>query len=158
MTRQGRSRLAVLLGSACLLAAVLAAAPFVAPPPVPSLGAALDAQPRLDLANLSLPPLDAFPETTRRPLFSTTRSPAAALAVQAGGRDGLILGRYALVGTVVTPRQRIVLLRPAAGGAVLRLKEGDALDSWRIEKISAEALVLRDGGRSETVTLRGPQK
>ena len=106
MTRQGRSRLSVLLGVACLLATALAAAP----------------------------------------------------AAQAAGRNGLILGRYALVGTVVTPRQRIVLLRPAAGGAVLRLQEGDALDSWRIEGISAEALVLRDGGRSETVPLRGPQK
>jgi hypothetical protein len=146
MTRQGRFRLAVLLGAGCLAAAgaiaVTAMRPpagFEAPPPEPKHD--------YGVAALSLPPLDAFPETTRRPLFSTTRSPASA-AAQPAGQDGLILGRYALVGTVVTRSQRFVLLRPAAGGSVLRLEEGEALDAWRIENIAADELTLRNGGKT----------
>ena len=74
------------------------------------------------------------------------------------GQDGLILGRYALVGTVVTRSRRIVLLRPVGGGEVLRLAEGDALESWRIEKIAADALTLRDGGEAQVIPLRRPGK
>ena len=157
MTRQGRSRLAAVLAAGCLAAAGLVVASLVGSSQ-PGAGAArLAADPQLELANLVLPPLEAFPETTERPLFSTTRSPARAAAPQAG-QEGLILGRYRLVGTVVTPSQRFVLLRPAAGGAVLRREEGEALDDWRIEKISADALTLSDGARTETVPLRKAPK
>lgn len=156
MTRQGRARLSALLGAGCLAAAGAFAVTLMRPP---SASNAFVREMKLapSVAALSLPPLDAFPETTRRPLFSTTRSPASAEA-QPAGQDGLILGRYALVGTVVTRSQRFVLLRPAAGGAVLRLEEGDALDAWRIEKIAADALTLSGAGKTETVPLRRPAK
>ena len=157
MTRQGRTRLAVLLGAGCVAAAGFLGAPFLATPQPVARNMAPESEASLGLANLALPPLDAFPETTRRPLFSTTRSPASA-AARPAGQEGLILGRYALVGTVVTPSQRLLLLRPAAGGAVLRLEEGDALETWRIEKIDAEALTLSDGGKTETIPLRKPSK
>jgi hypothetical protein len=154
MTRKGRARLAALLGASCLAAAGALAAMLLRSTPATD---AFVQEVKLDrsVAALDLPPLDAFPETTRRPLFSTTRSPAS--AAQPAGEEGLILGRYALVGTVVTSRQRLVLLRPAAGGGVLRLAEGDALDSWRIEKIAADALTLSDGDKIETVPLRKPR-
>ena len=156
MTRQGRLRLAALLGAGCVAAAGALTVAVLHPPSPPDVRPQAMAAEH-DVAALDLPPLDAFPETTRRPLFSTTRSPAAAAAAPAG-RDGLILGRYALVGTVVTRKQRLVLLRPAAGGDVLRLEEGDALESWRIEKITADALTLSDGAKTETVPLRKPSK
>jgi hypothetical protein len=157
MTRQGRARLALLLGAGCIAAAGSLAAALLVPPERAGRGAPPAENASLELASLALPPLDAFPETTRRPLFSTTRSPASAAAPPAG-QEGLILGRYALVGTVVTRKQRLLLLRPAAGGAVLRLKEGDALESWRIERISADALTLSDGGKTEVVALRKAPK
>lgn len=157
MTRTGRRRLSVLLGASCLAAAGWLALGLLQTPQ-PADGAATQAeQPRLDLANLQLPPLDAFPETIRRPLFSTTRSPSAK-AAPAAGQEGLILGRYAFVGAVVTGKQRLILLRPAQGGALLRLREGDALESWRVEKIAPDALTLRDGDRLETVPLRAQGK
>ncbi len=154
MTRQGRTRLAAVLGAGCLAAAGALAAMLLRPPSAPH-AVVQEVEADHSVAALDLPPLDAFPETTRRPLFSTTRSPAS--AAQPARQDGLILGRYSLVGTVVTSKRRLVLLRPAAGGGVLRLAEGDALDSWRIEKISADALTLSDGGKSETVPLRKPR-
>lgn len=157
MTRQGRSRLAAVLGAGCLVAAGLAAASLVRPSQPEAGAARLAADPQLELANLALPPLDSFPQTIERPLFSTTRSPARAAAPSAG-QEGLILGRYRLVGTVVTASQSFILLRPAAGGELLRREEGEALDAWRIEKISAEALTLSDGARTETVPLRKPSK
>lgn len=152
MTRLGRRRLGILLGGACVALAAWTALALLRPPETAASGARPAEAARLDLANLNLPPLDAFPETTRRPLFSTTRSPAA--PAEPAGQEGLILGRYAFVGAVVTGRQRLVLLRPAAGGALLRLREGDALDSWHVEKIAADALTLRDGARTQTVPLR----
>ena len=157
MTRQGRLRLAAVLGAGCLVAAGFAAASLVRPSQREAPAARLATDPQLELANLALPPLHAFPQTTERPLFSTTRSPARAAAPPAG-EEGLILGRYRLVGTVVTPSRSFVVLRPAAGGAVLRREEGEALDGWRIEKISADALTLSEGARTETVPLRKAPK
>jgi len=157
MTRTGRFRLSLLLGAACAAAAAAAALPFLGGAEPSARPAPLAQEARLNVANLALPPLETFPETTRRPLFSTTRSPAVAAVQPAAGRDGLILGRYAFVGVMVTRDRRLLLIRPAAGGGVLRLKEGDALDAWRIEKIAADALTLSGGGKTETIPLRRPK-
>jgi hypothetical protein len=56
---------------------------------------------------------------------------------------------------VVTPSEKLLLLKQMATGQALRLREGDALEDWRIASITADRLVLSRGGAEQKVSLRG---
>ena len=155
-----------------LLAAVLLGAtvwPFVAGGPIGFAG--LDARRSQPLtppspADLALPPVESFSETLNRPLFTATRRPLSpgemlqgqemksAAAAPAGKGEKVILGRYVLRGVVVTPEQKILMLSRQDTGVALRLKEGDALDDWRIAAIAQDHIVLSKGGQQERIPLR----
>lgn len=161
----------VTLGALWLLAAVLLGAtawPFVAggpaaPPGMPARPGAPVLPPTL--ADLALPPVESFAETLARPLFTATRRPPSpgemlqgearpvAVAPAAKG-EKVILGKYLLRGVVVTPEQKLLLLKRQDTGAALRLREGDALDGWRIAAIAQDHLILSKGDRQERVPLR----
>jgi general secretion pathway protein N len=116
------------------------------------------------LADLELSPLDSFAETLNRPLFTATRRPPSPLErlqgqasapTAAAKGDRVILGKYALRGVIVTPEQKLLLLRQLATGQSLRLKVGDALDDWRIAAIAPDHLILSRGDKQEKVSLKG---
>lgn len=143
MKRPARRRLAALLLLACLLpAAALAARLFdvfrpaaTAEPP-----ARVAAGPAFEPAE-PLPPLADLAVTRERPLFlSTRRYPPAGSGLD--GPAGLVLGKYEVKGVVVLPAARFVMLRPAAGGAVLRLAVGDLLEGHRIVAVEPGAVTL----------------
>jgi len=119
-------------------------------------------------ADLALPPLESFSETLNRPLFTATRRPPSPLAAlqgqqppapQAPERTGpkgekLVIGTYLLNGIVVTPEQKLVLLKHAVSGKSLRVAEGETLDDWKVETIAPEYVILRRGDREERTSIR----
>ena len=116
------------------------------------------------LADLDLSPVESFTETLNRPLFVATRRPPSPLEQLHGPRpaapaaakgERVILGKYVLRGVVVTPDQKLLLLKQMTTGQALRLKVGDALDDWRIASITADLLVLDKGGTQQKVPLKG---
>lgn len=116
------------------------------------------------LADLDLSPIESFTETLNRPLFVATRRPPSPLEQLQGPRtpastaakgERVILGKYLLRGVIVTPDQKLLLLKQMTTGQSIRLKVGDALDDWRIASITADLLVLDKGGTQQKVPLKG---
>ncbi|MEQ9640282.1 MAG: hypothetical protein RIM84_09685 [Alphaproteobacteria bacterium] len=154
MSRSGRRRVTItlLIGIALLL--LVGAAVLLRPaPPLPASGGG-QAGPLPEVA--PMPPLASFDETTARPLFLATRSQTPAEAGPATGNKDLILGRYAFVGAVAAPGRSVLLLAPAAGGPTLRVREGEALDGWKVLEIGADYLRLARDGEETTVPLVKP--
>ncbi len=155
-----RRRFGLVLTLACLLLAAIAAMPWLGvaggpvPPPADDAAADAGAGPRVDLGALALLGLDAFPQTRERPLFLSTRRAIAAASDGAAAVGGL-MDRYVVTGVVIAPNRRLVLLRPAGGGGVLRIAEGDVLDGWLIEEIANDFLTVVADGRREVVPLVG---
>lgn len=154
MSTAGRRRLTLALLVGIVLLALIGATVLLRPaPPLPDVGgdrnAALPEVP-------ALPPLTELAETTTRPLFLATRSQAPRqVNPTAGGKD-LILGRYAFVGAVAAPGRSILLLAPATGGPTVRVREGEALDGWKVLEIGADFLRLARDGEETTVPLVKP--
>lgn len=148
---RGLSTLLVLL---CASFAALAAWPWLPfapaePPranrPAPPPGVVAEAE-------LAMPPLESFRATVERPLFVATRSPPRA-TVESGPE--LILGRYRLTGVVIARDRTTVLLRPATGGKVIRLEQGQELDGWKVVTITPDHIVLSTSGREQRIPLGG---
>jgi hypothetical protein len=158
VTRPARRRLALLLAGLCLATALLAASRLL-PPPAPSSPAADAGAATEPPAPPPLAPLAAFPETTARPLFLAARaSLPGGPAPAAPARSDLVLGRYAFVGAVAAPGRSLVLLAPAAGGPVLRVREGDELDGWQVLEIGTDFLRISRGEETVAVPLVKPER
>jgi len=157
-------------GALWLLAAALLALtvrPFLDPAPLGDPGPAAPGSPAARtpmLADLELSPIESFAETLNRPLFTATRRPPspletiqgqAAPARTAAKGERVILGKYVLRGVVVTPQEKLLLLKQMATGQAMRLREGDALEDWRIASITQDQLVLSRGAAEQKVPLRG---
>ena len=141
----------LLLGFVCLGFAALAAWPWLPAARTADIAVAAAPLPPVAEADLALPPLAAFAATLERPLFSATRSPPPRGAVESAG--GLVLGRYRLTGVMIARDHTAVLLRPAAGGKVIRLVQGQELDGWKVVAITADHIVLSAEGREQKIAL-----
>lgn len=101
-----------------------------------------------------LPPLSSFREISRRPLFSETRQPAAAVA-PAQARPAPALD-FVLTGIVTTDSGAVAFLRLAGQPSVVRATAGDAIGDWRVDRILADRIVLRHGDRLEELKVGKP--
>lgn len=161
MKPRARRRLGLVLAFVCLLFALATAAPWLGvardPTRISTVGTSADAahRPEVDLTALSVPGLDAYPQTRERPLFLSTRRVIAAAPDGAGDTVGGLMDRYVFTGVVIAPDQRLVLLRPIGGGGVQRVAEGDVLDGWLIEEIANDFLTVVADGRRQVVPLVG---
>ncbi len=103
------------------------------------------------------PPIEQFAAIVERPIFTATRRTArrqpVAPPAPASSR-GLILGRYQVVGVVVTPGNRLVLLKRLGGAETIRLKEGEEIDGWTLVNVTRNDVVLESGGRQEKIEVR----
>ena len=108
----------------------------------------------LNRVRTPLPALDTLAETRSRPVFIATRRESAA-GTRIGGaqQDGLILGRYRLMGVVITPTRRSVVVKPVRGGKTTELRVGSKIDGWRVEEIAPEFMKLSSGALTETISL-----
>ena len=106
---------------------------------------------------LELPPIEQFSAMVERPIFTATRrtvrrQPVARSAPASSG--GLILGRYQVIGVVVAPGNRLVLLKRLGGAETIRLKQGEEIDGWTLVEVTRDDLVLESGGRREKIEIR----
>jgi general secretion pathway protein N len=106
--------------------------------------------------------LEDLSATRDRPLFSVTRRPpprpAAPPATEApqpvAVRDSPPEPPpFDLIGAVVGGANKVVLLRNRATSAVERLREGGALEGWRVEGVKPRSVSLERDGRIETLHL-----
>jgi len=136
-------------GIACLLATLLALAPA-------------RAEPRNPLDALQL---EALTATRERPLFRPDRHAPALVPIATPTPEPpptddhpVALGPppFDLVGAVVGRDMAIALLRNHATNEVVRLRQGDDADGWRIGAIALRTVTLERDGRTQSLALSAP--
>ncbi len=107
-----------------------------------------------------LPPLEMFGELVERPLFEPTRRPVPAAVppaeelakvADAASPSGKKVA-FKLTGVVIDGVQGIALI--AHTGRVDRVRTGEAIVGWRLEKIESERVVLDRGTEKVELQLR----
>ena len=91
----------------------------------------------------AMPPAEVYAEITERPLFAPGRRPTpggAPIAARPSSTPDAILR-----GIVAAGDQRTALFTPMGGGGVLRLREADELNGWRLVEIAPGHVVFRRG-------------
>lgn len=155
LTLATRPGLALLLGLLCLGLGVIvyreldATGGEVAAGPAPvAAGAAPPLPPQP--ASAPLPPLEAFAEVVRRPLFSPTRQPPSEAVKDTQGNAG----NFALLGIIISNGVRVALLQHGRPPATARLKEGQGVDGWTIQSILPDRVVLQNGAAEQEIKLK----
>ena len=159
----GERLLVSVLGLSCMIFLGVALVPWLFDP-ADYLAAGPGAQATVELAEAPMtprfdpPPIEQFAAIVERPIFTATRRSArrqpVAPSAPASSSGGLILGRYQVVGVVVTPGNRLVLLRRLGGAETIRLKEGEEIDGWTLVNVTRNDVVLESGGRREKIEIR----
>ncbi|MEJ2404112.1 MAG: type II secretion system protein N [Candidatus Thiodiazotropha sp.] len=94
-------------------------------------------------------PLNAYREITERPLFIEGRmppKPEEAAAVKAAPR--VLPLKLKLEGVVITPQNRVAVIRDLTNNRLLRVAEGMNQDDWKLTRVdTASATVERRGQR-----------
>jgi len=139
-----RSVLRRLVVAALVLVPAAASAQQPAATDKPALAAA--AGPTGDLSAL---PLEHFRAIVERPLFSPTRRPppSAAGEPDAGPRQ------FQLKGVVVSAREQHALIVSQSTGKSYRVRTGDVVEGWRVERITAQSAAFTKGGVETLVRL-----
>ncbi|HEV2552086.1 MAG TPA: hypothetical protein VGU20_32560 [Stellaceae bacterium] len=99
----------------------------------PALAAA--SEPRFTMS-----PLRDFGEVLARPVFSETRRPPAPEAAAPGAT-----APFALVGVVLSAKERHALLEHGLPPHIDRVAEGQEVDGWTLEAVQLDRVVLRRG-------------
>ena len=89
----------------------------------------------------SLPPIETFSETTERPLFLPDRRPPVFDETQEEVED-VESGLFTLLGIIVSPTQRIALVKVRGSQEVLQLSEGQQANGWTVLQISPGVTVF----------------
>ncbi len=100
---------------------------------------------------------ESFSQTLARPLFMPNRQPASAEPppVQAPRATAPPkVNRYALSAIIIVGDERIALLTDTATGGVNRVREGESIAGWQVEKIHEDRAVLSNGNAREELSLR----
>ena len=109
----------------------------------------IKAPPPLKMA--TLPPKEAFAEITARPIFNQDRRPDPPSApvdmTMAGAETTADLSQFRVVG-IVTDRDTQLALVQTPAGTTTKIRAGDTLEGWRIEKIDVSGVTATDGIRS----------
>lgn len=167
-------RLYVLLGSAAVLAATVAADHWlgqrdpdttVASEAVPNSVPA--AQADVPVSGASINPAaaisaDDFHDIDDRPLFNPARQrvPLAdeTAPADSGSAGSFALGDAQLVGLVSSPGHHFAVLRRKTANQIVRVEEGQAFDGWLLSEVSAqEAVFQKDGTRRPLKLFRPPE-
>ncbi len=142
--------LATLLALACVaLAAILGVEAYTpAEPPASSLAApvaAADHAEDLPARSYESKPLDSYSEIAERPVFSPSRrpSPAERRSADGGGRSGH--DNLMLAGVIMAADKRLALIETAKTSGVVVVREGQSVEGWTIDAISAEKVVISQG-------------
>jgi len=100
-----------------------------------------------------LPPeQQAGAETLARPLFVPGRRPSPPAA--SAGEGAIKKGQFILQGTTIVGPLSIALLMEVSSRKIHRVEKGSEIMGMTLQEISAEQVVLKAGGDSETLTLQ----
>jgi hypothetical protein len=96
--------------------------------------------------------LEDFAALGERPPFSATRR-----SIRSAEDDSaaLVLGRYRLAGVVVAPSTRSVILSGLDNRSLI-VAEGETVDGWTVDEITAEKVVFSSDGRRQTFAVEQP--
>lgn len=98
--------------------------------------------------------LDSYAAIAERPLFSPTRRPAEPAPDTAPSQPRKSLARFVLSGVIiVSPEEKIALLRESKSPSAQRLSEGDEIAGWRIDKILPDRVILISGDKTAEIEL-----
>jgi hypothetical protein len=112
----------------------------------PSPAAAIPKTP----ARFTLPPLESFAEVTQRPLFSSSRRPAAIDTPQSAEQPF----SAKLAGIVISTQSSSIIVSHGDPPVLARLKEGDDLDGWLVTSIEPTLVLLQRDGVEQQLRLR----
>ena len=99
-----------------------------------------------------LPPLEVLSETVERPLFRPDRRPPSEDEV-VEVEDEAESGIFSLVGIIVSPTERIALVKVRGSQQVLQLSEGQQANGWTVVQIRPQEVVFESNDKTETVEL-----
>ena len=100
------------------------------------------------------PPLETFGEIVSRPLFNVSRRPIAVEKIVPDAKPTEL--NVMLSGIVIGQARQIAHLRSATDKQTLALSVGDKIGDWHILSIFPDHVVLRSGGRVETLFMQKP--
>src|SRR5208282_5720740 len=99
--------------------------------------------------DLSAVPLEHFRAIVERPLFSPARRPPPSAA---GEPDGGAR-QFQLKGVVVSAREQHALIVSQSTGKSYRVRTGDVVEGWRVERITAQSAAFTKDGVETLVRL-----
>jgi len=102
---------------------------------------------------------ESFSQTLTRPLFMPNRQPllpeAAGGPVEAPRAPAQASANpYALSAIIIVDDERIALLTDTATGGMNRVREGESIAGWQVEKIHEDRAVISNGDTREELSLR----
>ena len=103
-----------------------------------------------------LPPLESLSETTSRPLFLAARRPPegeAAPEPEAPLLDGLDPS-FSISAILITDGEHTVLMEHPETGTLSRLKEGEVVAGWTLERVAPDRAVFTKDGQTKEAILR----
>lgn len=106
----------------------------------------------VDRSLFALPPIETFSETTERPLFLPDRRPPAIDETQEEVGD-VESGLFTLLGIIVSPTQRIALVKVRGSQEVLQLSEGQQANGWTVLQINPGDVIFESNDKTETIEL-----
>ena len=98
------------------------------------------------------PPLEDLGDIVARPLFNVSRRPIVAEKVKQDEKPADL--NVMLSGIVIGQTEQIAHLRSATDKQTHALGVGDKIDGWKVESIFPDRVVLRSGGRVETLYMQ----
>jgi general secretion pathway protein N len=109
-------------------------------------------------------PLNALSATRDRPLFSVSRRlpiVAVPMAAPAPKQEAVAppppeRPLLTLIGTIVSPRASVAMLRGSSSEAISRLRIGEENDGWRVRGIDLRSIVVEKGPQSVKLDLPRP--
>lgn len=115
----------------------------------------------LETRSFELPSRGEYAEVTARPLFNEDRRPEESEGPAGGEGEAVAaeeeapadLPPVSLTGVIITPEQRIAMMRNTESREYVTLKEGEPLEGWTLEEVSRRRIVFSNGGRQEEVAL-----
>jgi general secretion pathway protein N len=107
------------------------------------------------LPAFGLAPLDAFAETTSRPLFMPTRkppSPEEVVQVEPVRAEALL--NVTVSGLVMVAEKSFALVQRQGSSEILRLGAGDTIDGWQVISVLSDRVVFQREEKTQEVELR----
>jgi hypothetical protein len=112
----------------------------------------------LPVPHFALEDRENLSDTLTRPLFMPNRQPLQGAAPESTQPIAPVArpsaNRYALSAIIIIDNERIALLTDTATGGLSRVREGESLAGWQVEKIHESGAVLSNGDTRQELALR----